>query len=532
MKRILLVLSLMALVSCLFALSVSAVEIDGIDYTLKDTEAHVNTGNRDCELTEVVIPETVTHEGVTYTVTKVYSEAFRSNATVKKIVTPSTLVSIGTHAFREMSALEEIILNASAEFTAFTDAEVYGCRALKRADLSGLVGLIDMGGGSTYDHTFVNCVSLTEVILPDSLEIIGTNAFNGCSSLANIDLPDGLTTIRGSAFASCAFTAVKIPETVTYIGDYAFQGCRNLESLNIPVGVTYFGCNNFQYTKVTKVVFPSTVTGMGKDMFNSVQCIGTVVIGNPDVSGYNGTVFSGCGPLTTVFFAGEASVLKEKYSAFKNHEEVSYEQYLINLRNPDFEGYAGKILVYGVEVCEHCGDVDVAEYGFIFDSLLAEMYMGAQCPSCGSKAVSEAFAPAFVDLGYSSACINGVYSIIQGFKVNYESIDVYSEKTGAELVEIGVIAVAGFRVDGTVFNDDGTAKDGVVHCVTAARNDVISIKVTGLSAEATLPDGTSLLDAKLHACAYVKVGDEIYYISEGYIGTSLGNAVSYNDIAE
>ena len=535
-KRILLVLTIAAALACLFALCVSAVNIGGLEYSLNGTtmEAALTSANQGCTLTTVVIPSTVEHEGNVYTVTRIDSTAFKGNTSIVTLTTPSTIKHIGTHAFREMTKLEEITLNTSAEFTKFEDAEVYSCKALKKADLSGMVGLVDMGGGSTYDHTFTSCSSLTEVILPESLLIIGTNAFNGCASLAHIDLPKNLTTIRSNAFTSCAFTTIEIPKTVTYIGDYAFQGCKNLESLDIPVGVTYFGCNNFQYTKVTKVVLPSTVTGAGKDVFHGLSTLKTLVIGCADLSSYSGSFLSGCGSITTLFYGGsDPSGLTDKYTGFKSYEPVTYEQYIENLRNPEFEGYAGKILVYGIETCASCGDVDTAEYGFIFEDLLSEMYMGAACENCGAKAVSTTYAPVFVDLGYSTSNIGGKCSILQGFKVNYASIDVYNEQfSDATIGEFGVLAVAANRVDGVAFGEGLVALDGVQSYALASSFNYFDVKINNIPVEGMLDENTAFLDAKLHLCAYAVVGEEVYYISENHVGLTLGNPVSYNDKAE
>jgi len=533
-KKIFLMLSVMAFAICLLAISASAVVIDGIDYSFSGNEAKVTNVNQKCLLEEVVIPATVQNGENTYTVTQIADSAFRGNAFVKKVTTPSTLKIIASHAFREMSALEEIILNAGPELEYVNDAEVYGCKALKRADLSGMVGLVDLGNGGTYDHTFTGCSSLTEVILPKSLKVVGSSVFNGCTSLASIDLPDGLTTIRGNAFTSCAFTEIEIPSTVTYIGDYAFQSCKNLVKLNIPVGVTYFGCNNFQYTKVTKVVFPSTVTGAGKDMFNSVSSLDTVVLGCADVTNYKSTFFTSCGPLNFVFYAGEdASVFTAKYSALKNHELVSYQQYLANLRNPEFGGYAGKVLVYGTKNCAYCGDVDTAEYGFLFEDLLSDMYMGASCPSCGARSVNETYAPVFVDLGYSISNINGSCAVLQGFKINYASLDKYNEKfSDAKISEFGVLAVAASRVDGAAFDEEGNVKDGVLSYKMQSRIDYFDIKINNIPENGMVDENTAFTDAKLHLCAYVKAGDKVYYVSEDYVGEVLGNAVSYNDFAK
>ena len=42
---------------------------------------------------------------------------------------------------------------------------------------------------------------------------------------------------------------------------------------------------------------------------------------------------------------------------------------------------------------------------------------------------------------------------------------------------------------------------------------------------------TAFVDAKLHLCAYAFVGDKVYYVSENYVGETLGAGVSYNDKA-
>lgn len=533
-KKLILVISMVAFAICLFTVCVSATVVDGIDYTFNNTtmEATVNTGNKNCELTTVVIPSTVVYGENTYTVTKIDSSAFKGNGTVVSIVTPSTIRHIGTHAFRELTKLEEITINASAEFKAFEDAEVYGCKMLKKADLSGMVGLVDMGGGATYDHTFVGCSSLTEVILPASLEIIGTRAFENCSSLKSITLHEGLTTIRSGAFAGCGLVKVHLPSTINYIGDYAFQGCRSLESLNIPVGVTYFGCNNFQYTKVKKIIFPSTITGMGKDVFNSVTGIDTVVIGNADVSGYKGTVFSSCGPLTYVFYAGsDPSVLTTKYSALSKHELVTYEQYIANLRNPEFGGYAGKILVYGTKNCASCGDVDTSEEGFLFDSLTDYMYEGKQCNNCGAKSVTKEYAPVFECLGFSTFANNGYCAMVQGFRVNYDSLAKYNEQfADAEILGFGVLAVAENKVDGSVFDENGDAVAGsIVSDITTGHN-YFEIKVSNIPMDGMVDENTAYVDAKLYMCAFVRTEAGALYIDNGYVGETLGTAISYNDV--
>ena len=76
---------------------------------------------------------------------------------------------------------------------------------------------------------FSGCDSLTTVILPDSLRIIGMNAFEGCTSLRGIFIPEGVHTIGQKAFSGCeSLEAVTIPSSVTSIGSGAFDNCKVL----------------------------------------------------------------------------------------------------------------------------------------------------------------------------------------------------------------------------------------------------------------------------------------------------------------
>ncbi len=72
------------------------------------------------------------------------------------------------------------------------------------------------------DSAFCNKESITEVILPESIETIGAYAFENCSNLTIINLPEGLKQIEYEAFYSTALKEIYIPDSVEDIGEYAF----------------------------------------------------------------------------------------------------------------------------------------------------------------------------------------------------------------------------------------------------------------------------------------------------------------------
>ena len=64
---------------------------------------------------------------------------------------------------------------------------------------------------------FASCSELSEVLLPDTLTMIGLGAFMYCTSLCDITLPDGLLTIRQSAFTETGLIEITVPASVETI---------------------------------------------------------------------------------------------------------------------------------------------------------------------------------------------------------------------------------------------------------------------------------------------------------------------------
>lgn len=71
---------------------------------------------------------------------------------------------------------------------------------------------------------------VTEVSLPNTIEIIDSSAFQNCSTLNKCEVPASVKEIRNSAFFNTALTEVVL-QGATTIGGNAFYGCKSLNTI-------------------------------------------------------------------------------------------------------------------------------------------------------------------------------------------------------------------------------------------------------------------------------------------------------------
>lgn len=119
------------------------------------------------------------------------------------------------------------------------------------------------------DMAFYDYSSLSSLVIPDSVIIIGFGAFEGCSSLRNLVIPDSVTSIGDRAFSGCcSLESLVIPDSVTSIGDWTFSDCYSLRSLVIPDSVTSIGDYAFSDSfSLESLVIPDSVTSIGNEAF-------------------------------------------------------------------------------------------------------------------------------------------------------------------------------------------------------------------------------------------------------------------------
>ena len=137
--------------------------LDGLEYTVLTEVPASQTGTvsvkaKSTEISgDIVIPSSVTNGGINYLVTLLPFEAFQDCKSLKNIIIPDSVASIGKMAFYKCSSLTSIIIPDSVT--------------------------------SIGDYAFAECSSLTSLTIGTGVTdvtSIGEGAFEGCNRLTEI----------------------------------------------------------------------------------------------------------------------------------------------------------------------------------------------------------------------------------------------------------------------------------------------------------------------------------------------------------
>ena len=302
------------------------VTINGIRYDVitKAKQAKVTAKETGNYSGNIIIPDSIIHNGITYSVTSIGDYAFISCTGLTSIEIPNSVTSIGGYAFFSCIGLKSIVIPnsvtsiGSAAFynTAWynnqPDGVVYAGSVLyeyKGTMPENTSIVVREGTAGIGDDAFRGCSGLTSIEIPNSVTSIGNEAFYNCSGLTSVEIGNSVTSIGNEAFYNCTgLTSIEIPNSVTSIGYAAFEGCRRLQEVHISdVGAwcnITFGsasANPLYYARalylndklVERLVIPNEVTSISANAFNNCSNISTIIIGE-NVTEIGENAFRGC----------------------------------------------------------------------------------------------------------------------------------------------------------------------------------------------------------------------------------------------
>jgi len=257
---------------------------------------------------------------------------------------------------------------------------------------------------------------LCEVILPESIESIGENAFKECvnlfvvkmnhpensrlkrieaSAFANLTrlfeapIYDGLEYIGENAFAGTeALTKVHLPESLTHLGGYAFYDSAGLTDVYIPEDLSDIGANTFTYTPwlteydadfvvegnyvllaykgtAKDVVLPNNILHLPDRIFASKAITGITF--NTRLRTIGDSAFEGCTKLTSVTIPDTVRTIGD--SLFKGCTSLTTAVIPSHLTEiPPYTFYETKITT-----CDLSKIVRVGEYAFCNSRLAGDL---------------------------------------------------------------------------------------------------------------------------------------------------------------
>lgn len=172
----------------------------------KDLQGEVKF-SKTTDTANVVIPDTLTINGVQYKVTTIAANAFKGNTKIKTIKLGKYIKQIDSNAFSNCKNLTKVTISDSV--TKIGKKAFYNCKKLTTVSLSSKSKLTEIG-----DSAFYNCSKLKKITIPAKVKKIGAKAFYNCKSLKTITIKSTVLKKVGSkAFKNIHKKAtIKVPK--------------------------------------------------------------------------------------------------------------------------------------------------------------------------------------------------------------------------------------------------------------------------------------------------------------------------------
>ena len=231
--RLLMMLFLLFINGNLFAIDF---EVNGITYhtsALTNTDVWV-TGKAKNYTGDIVIPESVSYQGNTYTVTTIDEDAFYGDTDITSIVIPPTIEYIDESAFSNCSNLDIVYI---------TSIDSWLNIGFDNATANPLANA---------NHLYIGGKEVNDIAVPYGTTVIDDYAFYSFRGLKTITFPNTLEWINLRAFANCENLEVVVskrttPPSLDTEKGHPFSGISSNAKLVVPKGSidAYVGWRNY-----------------------------------------------------------------------------------------------------------------------------------------------------------------------------------------------------------------------------------------------------------------------------------------------
>ena len=360
-------------------------------------------------LTGIIIPKNVDRIGVS---------AFEYCSSLKNIVIPDSVSYIGHFAFGSCTNLANYEISNCKLI--LSPAAFYGCTKLSSVTIPDNTSFSEVfdkcsnikkvtildGAKNIADYSFtVNTVS--EIIIPDSIETIGCSAFYNCSNIKMV-IPNSVKSVGSYSFYNCT-NLTSIPESLLTIGDHAYDGCVGITDIKFNNEINQIGSGAFNgCTGISSVIIPNTITSIGRDAFK--DCTAILFVSYPNVCTFK-SVFSGCDNIS------EVVITKSSSNNLSSLGEYAFSD-LKNLKKVTLPDCIDEIDIYAFYECNNLISIIIPKnvtvihsYAFKGCEKLNELQLPSNLKTIGEQAFWEcsALTNIVIPLGVTNIC-DGAFS--------------------------------------------------------------------------------------------------------------------------
>ena len=246
--------------------------------------------------------------------------------------------------------------------------------------------------------------TIKEIILPETLERIGSHAFVPCRALRTVNIPVGVKTIGEYAFVGCeSLESIELPDSLEYLGEGTFSGCTKLKWIDLPESITEILPFTFENCTSLEIFSAINITEIGAGAF--MNCVSLTKMPIMNMLGEIGTeAFYGCTSLKDPHFGESISFIGERAFYGCTHlNSAKFEENGANLIIGN-EAFRECDELYGLNIparvtsiqanafadCDHLSNlrINTAEIsaGAFYGCGLSELHFGNEVYSIGTSA--------------------------------------------------------------------------------------------------------------------------------------------------